>query len=111
MVFRINSQYDAGGEGAGPETTAAEDQYRKLQQRIMTFKKERQSNDYQELCGAIQPGRVGIRMPARNAFDFIERPQMDIKDYGDSGESQSMHAGGSGGVQGMGSGRAADRLK
>ena len=64
MINKIKTHYDH-------EKGNDEEQYRKLRQKVQVFQAteaQREDND------GITRGRVGIIMPQRNAFDFVEKP-------------------------------------
>lgn len=80
MQYEINTRYDAEGQ--------YDLQYRQLKQKV-AGRQMRSESDSEDSPQAKQPqkakksdesqikrGRVGIIMPHRNAFDFIERPEM-----------------------------------
>ena len=91
MVFGINTTYvDRGDEYENEEPRR--DQYRRLKQKLERMQKEVLNDDQQNDSDGevsnkkprkkqklpeeqeIVRGRAGIIMPARNAFDFVDKP-------------------------------------
>ena len=68
MVFNISTAYDN-------ERGYNEEQYRKLKTKLSKFEDKNA-----QATTTIQSGRVGIMLPQRNAFDFVERPQAEMQD-------------------------------
>ena len=102
------SFYDAGRFGDDDDDGAPQDQYKSLRKNIERIRQSAQANlddDEDEETGRrrkerpqltaaqkqaqeVQRGVHGIIMPARNAFDFVEKPQ--------AGEDLDMRARGTG---------------
>lgn len=77
MCFNISVEYDAAGG-------FNEDKYRSLKRKLDKVKSDGARNNPKQ---PIMQGRVGIRMPPKNAFDFVEKPGDDYMNDNQNGNS------------------------
>ena len=82
MVYNISTKYDKDG-------SFNEDKYRQLKRRLDKVKSDAAAVNTSN--SAVVSGRIGIRLPPKNAFDFVEKPR---DDYGFDDNNMGGQGGG-----------------
>ena len=72
MVHNISTRYDKDG-------SFNEDKYRQLKRKIDKIKSDAAgaTGGKNGNLNDVIPGRIGIRLPPKNAFDFVDKPDDD----------------------------------
>ena len=87
MIYNIRSSYDAEGEYTA--------KYQALQNKIEKLR----TADPLTLEGQIQRTRVGVLLPERNAFDFVEKPVPQMESAKMQGDRKKEMESGKGKLQ------------